>query len=302
MPPIACLAFVASGFASMVEAQELSPIAAAALDHVPIAVRSLDSATATYGSLGFTIKPGRLHPNSILNAFMTFRNGTSLELITASEDGDSLAAWYRAFSRVREGAAFVSLRTVEMESVIAALDSGGVGLVDSDGETTAFRTVALDAPEPFRRIFFIEYRAPTIETDSFLTHANTSTGIDAVWFAVEDLRTATEWLEQAGWTAEEAVPFQPFRALGRAFPAGGGDLVLVAPTDLAGYTVGYLNRIGPSIMGVSVLVENLSRTRQVLKDGTGKTFVIRAVPGKGLSLLVSPRYAHGLWLEFFQRQ
>jgi hypothetical protein len=50
------------------------------------------------------------------------------------------------------------------------------------------------------------------------------------------------------------------------------------------------------------MVEDLSRTRAVLKAGTGKTFVVRAVPGKGLSLLVSPRYAHGLWLEFLQPQ
>jgi hypothetical protein len=31
-------------------------------------------------------------------------------------------------------------------------------------------------------------------------------------------------------------------------------------------------------------------------------FVVRAVPGKGLSLLVPTNYAHGLWLEFLQLQ
>ena len=299
---VSCLALAVSVPAAVVAAQEVGPIAAAALDHVPIAVRDIDSATSTYGALGFTIMPGRLHPNSILNAFVKFHDGSYLELITAGENGDSLAAWYRAFSRVREGGAFVSLRTVAMEPVVATLVSGGIDFVDTGGEAAAFRTVALDAPEPFRRIFFIEYVAPTIEADSLLTHANTATGIDAVWIAVEDLRMATEWLEHAGWTAGEAVPFQPFKALGRAFPAGQGDLVLVAPTDLAGYTVGYLDRIGPSIMGVTLMVEDLSRTRAVLKAGTGKTFVVRAVPGKGLSLLVSPRYAHGIWLEFLQPQ
>lgn len=295
------LVVATSVIATGVEGQQANPVAQAVLDHVPIAVRDLDSATATYSALGFAIKPGRLHPNSLVNAFVKFPDGSLLELITASEDGDSLATWYRDFIELREGAAFIALETDDMKAVARSLESSGIGFVDTGPQSAGFRTVALDVREPFRRIFFIEYDAPIVEPDSIVSHANTVSGIGAVWLVVEDMRSATEWLVQAGWTAEDAVPFQPFKALGRAFPTGRGDLVLVAPTDLAGYTVSYLNSMGPSILGVTLVVDDIARARDVLQAGTGRRFVVRAVPGKGLSLLVPPRYAHGLWLEFLQR-
>src|SRR5215813_5594219 len=52
------------------------------LNHVVIAVHNLDSAGARFASAGFTLKPGRLHPDNLLNRHVKFRDQTELELIT----------------------------------------------------------------------------------------------------------------------------------------------------------------------------------------------------------------------------
>lgn len=53
-----------------------------AVDHVPIAVVSLDEARLTYEQLGFRLKPGRVHANGLRNAFAKFPGGDYLELIS----------------------------------------------------------------------------------------------------------------------------------------------------------------------------------------------------------------------------
>ncbi|MEL6821313.1 MAG: VOC family protein [Calditrichota bacterium] len=65
------------------------------LDHVNIAVKDLPKAVSFFeDTLGFAIKPGRLHKNSIDNAHVKFKDGSSLEFITASEPRDTLAKYY----------------------------------------------------------------------------------------------------------------------------------------------------------------------------------------------------------------
>src|SRR5262245_30871681 len=66
----------------------------AGLDHIPTAVRDLEAASARYRALGFVLKPGRLHDDSILNNHAKFPDGTEIELITATQPGDALASRY----------------------------------------------------------------------------------------------------------------------------------------------------------------------------------------------------------------
>ena len=91
-----------------------------AIDHVPVAVRDLDAAVRDFGRFGFSFKPGRPHPNSILYQHIKFRDGSELELITASEPRDTLARDYLEFLRVGEGGAFAALEGAP-DSVFAVL-------------------------------------------------------------------------------------------------------------------------------------------------------------------------------------
>src|SRR5262245_40013294 len=52
------------------------------LNHVVIAVSDLESAGTRFVRAGFTVKPGRLHPDRLLNRHVKFRDQTELELIT----------------------------------------------------------------------------------------------------------------------------------------------------------------------------------------------------------------------------
>ena len=46
------------------------------IDHAIIAVLDLEDAVATYREMGFTIKPGRLHKNGLLNSHIKFSDKT----------------------------------------------------------------------------------------------------------------------------------------------------------------------------------------------------------------------------------
>jgi hypothetical protein len=57
----------------------------AGVDHIPVAVTDLAAAGERYRALGFTLKPGRPHANSISNLHAKHADGTEIELLTAAE-------------------------------------------------------------------------------------------------------------------------------------------------------------------------------------------------------------------------
>ena len=61
------------------------------LDHIPVAVRDLERAAATFRRLGFALKPGRPHANGIRNVHVKFPDGSGIELLTAPRPQDELS-------------------------------------------------------------------------------------------------------------------------------------------------------------------------------------------------------------------
>ena len=272
------------------------------LDHVPIAVHDLARATIAYRKLGFTVRPGRSHPNTIANAFVSFSNGTQLELITATERGDSLASWYVDFLKSHEGPAFVALGVDSITLAEDRLRAAGIEFHDTGPEPDGFRTVTLEVPEPFRRLFLIHYAAAPRRNPAGHRHPNTAVGMRTVWIAVDDMMEASAWMVRLGFRAGHVVPLQRINGLGREFRLGeGGSVVLVAATDISGITANRLVTVGPGIMGVTLEVTDLGATVEAVRSGTGRHFVVTAEPdGSGQSLLVPPRFTGGVWLEFRQ--
>jgi len=80
------------------------------LDHVNVVVRDLEQAGRTYQRLGFTLKQGRPHANSIRNLHIKFSDTTEIELITADEPRDALARRYIALKHAGEGGAHFAVR------------------------------------------------------------------------------------------------------------------------------------------------------------------------------------------------
>ena len=82
------------------------------LDHIPVAVRDLERASADFRALVFAIKPGRDHANGIRTAHVKFRDGSGIELITAGAAVDELTTRYVDLLAHGEGPAFVALHAV----------------------------------------------------------------------------------------------------------------------------------------------------------------------------------------------
>ena len=238
-----------------------------AVDHVPVAVRQLRDAEREYAALGFSIKPGRLHANGLRNAHIKFADGTALELITPERgETDAATREYSAFLALREGGAYLSLRTASLDSaagsVRAAIPTGSVSRYGN-----AFATATPTDPA-LRWLFFIEYLAPVADADELLVHHNGAQGIETVWISGR---------ARAGE-----------RVLRKYLRPGS---VAAAP-GLAE---------GPPIAGVTLRVPDVARVQQLLAGGPGLTLPIRT-DGRGRSIRVPAAAARGLWIEFLERE
>lgn len=146
------------------------------LDHVNIAVKDLPAAVSFFeDTLGFAVKPGRLHKNSIENTFIKFKDGSSLELITASEPRDALAKFYlQRLEKYPQGsAAFICLRITDDGAVDSLLNM--FPLVKSDFGYADLYSFKPD--DPRYPLFFIRYKKPVKDDPKYLYHWNGAEGI-----------------------------------------------------------------------------------------------------------------------------
>jgi hypothetical protein len=142
------------------------------LDHIPVAVRDLEAASATCRALGFALKPGRPHANGIRNAHVKFSDGAGIELLTVPAAVDPLSTKYEDMIRAGEGPAFLSFHAREPAALHAALRAGGYAF-DVSGGLTDLRTPGLGF------MFWIQdNRSPTDRPEHF-AHPNGATALGA---------------------------------------------------------------------------------------------------------------------------
>jgi len=91
------------------------------LDHIPLAVADLESATANFGKFGFLIKPGRPHGNGLRNQHIKFPTGEGIELMTVRDPTDSLAREYDDWLKGGDGPAFWSLYSADLAALTTRL-------------------------------------------------------------------------------------------------------------------------------------------------------------------------------------
>jgi catechol 2,3-dioxygenase-like lactoylglutathione lyase family enzyme len=131
----------ATGQAHM--AQCRAEAAAVRFDHVVIAVSDLGSASSIFrDTLGFSLKPGRVHDNGLRNVHVRFANGSALELIAPGPaESDELSEWYRRFLERGNGGAFVALSAGPPDTVLGRLGALAAQAVVFEGR--AFDWVSL---------------------------------------------------------------------------------------------------------------------------------------------------------------
>ncbi len=160
-----------------------APSSGLAVDHVVIAVSELGVAVDDFRSLGFIVKPGRLHANGLLNSHVKFSDGTALELMSVERTPtDPTAEAYARFLRGGEGGAYLAL---EADPVLVEAAAQALGLPSRTERAGPFTWVTVDdsrgrqdgEPSP---VFFISYLSRPADPDSLLVHSAGVTGIESV--------------------------------------------------------------------------------------------------------------------------
>lgn len=242
-------------------ARAADPAPLVGIDHIPTAVRDLEAAAASYRALGFALKPGHLHDDSIDNVHAKYPDGTEIELITATRPKDALAAEYLKLIAAGEGPAFLALHCRDFEKLPARLAEHGIGF-----ERGTFFT--LKDPRLDYLFFGSDNRSPTDKPAHF-AHANGTTALVGVWLADADNPALIELLTALGSPPVRREVHVPDRAMALVSTLENGEIVL-------------LPKSRRMIPGRPVIGAVLATKRTML-------------PAPGF---VPPDQAHGLWLEF----
>jgi len=206
------------------------------IDHIVIAVPDLETARASYATLGFTVVPGGRHPVGTHNALIAFADGSYIELIAFYETNPA----HRWWNPLQRGGGLVDF-CMQTDDLL--------------GDTARFRTagVAIDDPTPLSRVrpdgyqlkwvlsipraehrgvapFLIQDETPREERiPRQQTHANGATGIGTVTIAVEDTTAVRRWYAGVLGTPGRPVERRDLRGAGVSFEIGPHVLEFVAP-------------------------------------------------------------------------
>ncbi|MGO8995961.1 MAG: VOC family protein [Polyangiaceae bacterium] len=292
------------------------------LDHVGIAVKNLDEATHTYHDmLGFNRPtPGKL-PNGLQNVNYYFADATYLETLVYW-DRDK-AAWLASFTDKHSGALFAVVSAFSVDASREFLGKRGItvgkpfsGTIQTAGQDAMpeeqWKTFFLPQKTlPGDPLYFISYhRGPR---DDFLHkledpklrrrlfHKNTALGLRAVWFAVDDLASATKAYESIGLPRGRTFEDPALGASGQVFAAGAGEIWLIAAKSPESKVKSFLaERGGPGIIGITLEAGSVARAAKVIGEGTGVPFTTYD-GALGTSIRVPPELTQGVWIEFAQR-
>jgi hypothetical protein len=256
------------------------------LDHVPIAVRQLDTAIETFRGLGFSIKPGSKHPNSIRDAHIKFRDGTALELITASRKDDRTASFYLRFLQAGEGPAALSLDGGTIDSLKPKIQRLGL---DFETFTGPFYEWLLFGG-PLAYLFFGTISSRPPDLPDHLSHRNTALSLGSVWIAKESFEKEDRLFSILGARRREADFSLPVPGRIREFALRRGELYGVT-TSAAD--------IQRPIVGITVLVTDIVAADTILGSRI-RSRVLHGEDTRGRYVRVPPELAYGTWIEFLQ--
>jgi catechol 2,3-dioxygenase-like lactoylglutathione lyase family enzyme len=276
------LFFVSAVLASPAFAEDAMPVVG--IDHIPVAVEDLEAASARYRALGFSLKPGRPHDNTLRNDHAKYPDGREIELITAREPRDALAARYLRKIAAGDGPAYLAFHCDDFAVLRGRLTKAKIAFNDK-----AFFTLA--DPSLDYLFFGGDNRSPTDKPEHF-AHANTTETLIGVWIA----------------DAENAALRHLLDALGATYKTGTVMLPAKTSATLAQLDAGVITLLPRStrliadrpIVGAVLKTRDLRAAERVLKKA-GLAVALRRLEGPGYkSIVLPPEQAHGVWLEFRQ--
>jgi hypothetical protein len=267
------------------------PLKSAHLDHLTIAVPDLlESSKFLRDSLGFTIKMGRLHSNSIENSHVKFKDKSSIEIITAQTPLDDLAAWYINYlKKFPTGAgAFLGIRIDdenEMNRLEETIIEHGMDYKRLDMQYADI--IYFGEKVPVNTIFFIHYKVEIKDRAAILKHKSTATGLNSVWINSSKPENMAELLSKFGFSVEAT------KDLNINYPAEMRFFIGDKPVYIVN------SEREERIAGVSIKCTDLREFGEWHRTETGKSLSIK----KGYDsnfILLNKKDRCGLWIEFIQ--
>lgn len=254
------------------------------IDHLNIAVRELDKAAAVYEALGFTIKPGRVHENTIDNRHIKFADGTEVELITAEQPTDQQASEYLQIIRHGDGPGFLACRTKGFDATTRAWEKYDLTL--RFGMSHGARSATIAPGQPLRPIWLLDKADAKADKQKFTQHANTATGIHGVWYAPYFRNELVSFCQSMGFTPAPAEHAPATEVIG--ISEGRAFFVVDLPMPV---------KLRP-IIGLSIVVDDIKAVQTILN--TNNVTMEQEATEENPAIIVPPTSTHGIWIEFRQ--
>ena len=165
------------------------------IDHIVIAVQSLERAIETYRRLGFSVVEGGRHPYGSHNALIGFADGSYIELLSFYEDSPEHVWWDLLHGR-GGGLIDFCMASDDIRADLAALRAGGVNSSDlieggrarPDGYYVKWINNKVEGDWQGLIPFIIEDVTPRSERlPREIEHANGVTGIHSIALATDDV-------------------------------------------------------------------------------------------------------------------
>ena len=188
-----------------------APAPLSRLDHVIIAVKSLDAATATYRKLGFTLTPRGLHEGKGTGNHCIMFGSTYIELLGIVDETGTKGRLAERVNARGEGGMGIAYGADDADQTYAALKAAGIEAeppnelsrpLDLDGkrDMVRFRNIMLPKlalPETMQ--FVCTHITPelTRARREWQLHPNGATGVAEIIIAAEDVTAAKRELAPA---------------------------------------------------------------------------------------------------------
>lgn len=283
------------------------------VNHVGVAVRDMDEATACYEALGFTLSPLSVHSGSLKpgapvepmatgNRCAIFPNNY-VEVLGIVNPGRLDWSWGDFIKRF-QGAHIICFGCKDAEVVNTRVSgnsiktSGVIALQRDIGTPEGMRTARFDcvhfdrAVTPEGLIQAARHRNPEyVHQQRYVTHGNGATALDEVILVMTDPEAVAQRYERL--TGEKAVRHDDRWTIDLALVTR---LVFTTPDAIANMFRGTLFSPVPSIAAMGFTVSDLGRTKGVL-DQAGFT-----VLDSGKALFVPAEEALGVVHYFYEKR
>ncbi len=225
------------------------------IDHIVIAVNSLERAIETYRGLGFTVVEGGKHPYGSYNALIGFADGSYIELLGFYEESPD-HPWWDLLHERGGGLVDFCLATDDIGADHAAFRAQGVqcsaltegGRSRLDGYYVKWVNNKVTGDWQGLIPFIIEDVTPREERLPRETaHANGVTGIESISFATNDVARFAGVMSAVTGAASETVRDEESSASGLRLAVGEHALEYLSPDSAEGLLAAHLaaNRPAP---------------------------------------------------------